>query len=558
MARGRRKSPRQRPRNPVSYVDLEGRKTTLEDALEAEDPDFLAWIDQQFYAKNEKQRAKAIEGWATHLGVPLPVAIPILGELRKQGPLLPREGPIVIPTAWIHPGMLIETPAFFHGDPQNAPGAIPDVLEVAVWDDDGESLLHPPGDQSVSWDYNTADYPDYVSLIPPSYRTPAAAAPEIATALAQVNRHRAQIGMRPLDPAAAGWTEQDVLLEARRIAASRDRDDNPPWSDRLLAKHGAELAALVGPPLMPQRTGARQLELPDHVELGVGAYGVALPTHTPGVVLKLTTDPLEASFVLASFAMGPPPVGIVRYYGIAPLFGAKHERRAVYAIWREQAVLVEGFTALGVPTAAVARDLHRSESLTSAWKEIATELYGRYIYRLADRDWVVVSQQAFARLPSPSPSAEQEAAQIVRWYRDNLVHAPTKPLRAAPGKRRHHAKAISVPSEDMVEGVVTYLRALQIVADDLERKTTAGMWIGNALHEYLVHGRIVLPDMHAGNIGLVRRDETDLGRPVNEGGVLLYAITDPGVALFLDDRWAEAAELSPQNLPKLPRWAVAA
>lgn len=37
--------------------------------------------------------------------------------------------------------------------------------------------------------------------------------------LAEINAHRRRLGMRPLDPAAAGWTADDVRLEARRIRA---------------------------------------------------------------------------------------------------------------------------------------------------------------------------------------------------------------------------------------------------------------------------------------------------------------------------------------------------
>lgn len=40
----------------------------------------------------------------------------------------------------------------------------------------------------------------------------------IAEALAAIQRHRAALGMRPLDPALADWTEEDIVLEAERIA----------------------------------------------------------------------------------------------------------------------------------------------------------------------------------------------------------------------------------------------------------------------------------------------------------------------------------------------------
>lgn len=41
---------------------------------------------------------------------------------------------------------------------------------------------------------------------------------DVRDALEQINRHRARMGMRPLDPVRAAWTEQDVVLEAERIA----------------------------------------------------------------------------------------------------------------------------------------------------------------------------------------------------------------------------------------------------------------------------------------------------------------------------------------------------
>lgn len=44
-----------------------------------------------------------------------------------------------------------------------------------------------------------------------------------STDLAHINAHRRKIGMRPLDPAAAGWSDEDVALEADRLRA----DGNP-------------------------------------------------------------------------------------------------------------------------------------------------------------------------------------------------------------------------------------------------------------------------------------------------------------------------------------------
>lgn len=41
--------------------------------------------------------------------------------------------------------------------------------------------------------------------------------PATARALEEINRHRAAIGMPPLDIRASGWTDQDVLDEAERL-----------------------------------------------------------------------------------------------------------------------------------------------------------------------------------------------------------------------------------------------------------------------------------------------------------------------------------------------------
>lgn len=39
----------------------------------------------------------------------------------------------------------------------------------------------------------------------------------LASALRYVNKRRALIGQRELDPVTAGWTAEDVLVEAKRL-----------------------------------------------------------------------------------------------------------------------------------------------------------------------------------------------------------------------------------------------------------------------------------------------------------------------------------------------------
>lgn len=61
---------------------------------------------------------------------------------------------------------------------------------------------------------------------------PTAPVDDVAQALAAINRHRATIGMSRLDPVAADWTEEDILIEAERIQRLPNPFFDPRW--RLL------------------------------------------------------------------------------------------------------------------------------------------------------------------------------------------------------------------------------------------------------------------------------------------------------------------------------------
>lgn len=49
---------------------------------------------------------------------------------------------------------------------------------------------------------------------------------DVERALREIQAHRRVIGMRPLDPHAAGWSEEDVILEAERIRSLNPRTPN--------------------------------------------------------------------------------------------------------------------------------------------------------------------------------------------------------------------------------------------------------------------------------------------------------------------------------------------
>lgn len=51
----------------------------------------------------------------------------------------------------------------------------------------------------------------------PTEPPPGPSARDVAAALKHINRRRAQLGERPLDPERAGWTDDDVITDARRL-----------------------------------------------------------------------------------------------------------------------------------------------------------------------------------------------------------------------------------------------------------------------------------------------------------------------------------------------------
>lgn len=46
---------------------------------------------------------------------------------------------------------------------------------------------------------------------------PVAPTRDVSRELAEINAHRRSLGMRPLDPASAGWSDDDVVTEAQRL-----------------------------------------------------------------------------------------------------------------------------------------------------------------------------------------------------------------------------------------------------------------------------------------------------------------------------------------------------
>jgi len=90
-------------------------------------------------------------------------------------------------------------------------------------DDDLAARILDPGDWEYNWEYVG---PYYLGEQPtPSPPTPGLTPhqKQVQEALDAINAHRRRIGQRPLDSDAAGWSEKDILREARRVTRANPR-----------------------------------------------------------------------------------------------------------------------------------------------------------------------------------------------------------------------------------------------------------------------------------------------------------------------------------------------
>lgn len=89
------------------------------------------------------------------------------------------------------------------------------------------------GDDAVDDEPEIMGYEDMVRKFPYMFRGGGVhTRPDVSRELAEINAHRRALGMRPLDPAIAGWSDDDVVAEALRLRAN-PRDVLP--RDQLLA-----------------------------------------------------------------------------------------------------------------------------------------------------------------------------------------------------------------------------------------------------------------------------------------------------------------------------------
>jgi len=243
-----------------------------------------------------------------------------------------------------------------------------------------------------------------------------------------------------------------------------------PWIDRTWKNAWQRVAQHVPESWLPRHTEASTSKRPVLAEYGCGHYGCVLPTHTPELVLKLTTDPTEAAFVAWSLTIGPAESGIVKYERVLQIEGAQLRNRSIYLLWRSEAYEI-GF-------------LH-------AWNSSA---------RIALR-----------ALDSFKNKAAKARAKIHDWKRDPRVNFEER-LGELWNAYEHG------PTDKTSRAVVNLAHELhqcRRAQEELEN-TFAVSEPGGAIGYYMQHG-VLLADVHANNVG----------RDKERGSV----IVDPGHAV---------------------------
>lgn len=261
--------------------------------------------------------------------------------------------------------------------------------------------------------------------------------------------------------------------------------DNPAWSNKALSAVWPRLEKKVGRRLMPKqrrtRGSIRLLE-----EYGTGRYGVALPTHEPGVVLKVTTDLSEAIYAATACKRKRQPAGIVRYDRVYGIDG-QHQGRSLYALWREEATYVGGV-----------RYWASSRKKKTQWTEEVVFL----------EDTGETAQTLVRRLLGSRNKMGAFFAMAQRAYKKAMG---VKAEKMRETYRRLDRRGTDAPTEIIVERILLGARLMQ--------RGTVLAHVGDAILSSFRAG-LFLSDVHEGNLGLVRRK-----------GKEIIVITDPGRAI---------------------------
>lgn len=260
---------------------------------------------------------------------------------------------------------------------------------------------------------------------------------------------------------------------------------NPAWTNHALFRQWDDLEYLVGHANMPKITSKTAHKLKAK-EYGSGAYGTVMPSNTKGIVVKVTSDPTEATFAYVVQKLRKYPEGMVKYYEVFRLDGT-HSERPIYIIWREEAYNV-------------------GKSLTPQAEEML----------LALRDH---ADPAF-QLTSWPDLKEENLGPIVSAAKTYRKHTGYEHGGTGPG----FVDAIKLLFSGDLTKAGYGVAAARAIADDIAHGDS-GRLVGAAIRD-LIDQDILLADIHPGNVGKVPRR-----------GQKRTVITDPGNVATLTDRY---------------------
>lgn len=282
---------------------------------------------------------------------------------------------------------------------------------------------------------------------------------------------------------------------------------NPAWTNSALLRHWDQLERVVGAGKMPKVT-RHTMDKIIAVEYGTGAYGTVMPTKTPGVVVKITSDPSEAHFAyVATTELKDYPAGLVEYGKVFHLRG-HHDHRPIFILWREEAYKV----------GEVIPERSEAERLLMSIRDHSNVTY---------------------RVTTQSDRPNETKSQIVDAARS---------YRGITGYEDHGTPGFWRKAEQTIAGQVAKagygIDVAYQLANDLAEENVVPL-VGEALRDLLDQG-ILLADVHTGNVGLVKRR-----------GKMQAVITDPGQVVFLTDVYDDIWPPSVDDVVALHRAKVA-
>jgi hypothetical protein len=249
----------------------------------------------------------------------------------------------------------------------------------------------------------------------------------------------------------------------------------------------------------------KKFKKPVFEEYGCGHYGCVLPTHEPGLVIKLTSDISEARFVARAMELEPTP-GIVEYKKIFGL-ETSHKGRPLFVLWRTEASSVGKWDFIRTHGADVVPGSDQAAWVKHVEREASQQLGGFLSWAKA--------AQGYLKPKLISSVADRQKLLTRTWQLyEHSEPAPNLPL------------SVSARLKGM-DRVGMVLRTCLYIAQEMTSNESLYK-VGEALQHYLEEG-ILLADVHGNNIGL---DADNI--PI---------ITDPGHAVEFHPRWAQPPQI---------------